>query len=78
MKATYTTEQAWGDLREWHSAPDLTIDIADGRNQNITALDWKNQDGSTGSIAFQTGMTEFLGYYEKPSEGPIAYRGRRK
>lgn len=78
MKVTFTTEQSWGDLREWHAAPDLTIEIADGRNQNISALDWRNQDGSTGSIAFQSDLSTFLGYYEKPNEGPIAYRGRRK
>lgn len=78
MKANFSTEQAWGDLRDWHTAPDLAIDLTDGRNQNITTLDWRNQDGSTGSISFQQDMSEFLGYYQKPNEGPIAYRGRRK
>ncbi len=78
MKVSFSTEQSWGDLREWHPAQDLVIDIADGRNQNLANLDWRNQDGSNASISFQTGMTEFLGYYQKPSEGPIAYRGKRK
>lgn len=78
MRTTFATEQAWGDLTSWHPAPDLSVDLADGRDQNISTLEWKNQDGSTGSISFQTGMSEFLGYYQKPNEGPIAYRGRRK
>ncbi|HEU5375677.1 MAG TPA: hypothetical protein VFV38_09580 [Ktedonobacteraceae bacterium] len=76
-KVTYSTEQAWGDLQQWHRAPDLTVDVADGDNNDITALSWQRQDGSEGSISFQSRQESFLGYYRKPNEGPIAYRGRR-
>lgn len=78
MKVSFETEQAWGDLRDWHPAQDLVIDLSDGRNQSIASLNWKNQDGSTASVSFQSNMTDFLGYYQKPGEGPIAYRGKRK
>lgn len=75
--ATFRTEQSWGDLKQWHSAPDLRIDVIDGDGSEITTLSWKRHDGSEGSISFQDGQTGFLGYYRKPNEGPIAYRGVR-
>jgi len=76
-QTTYRTEVAWGNLTEWHPAPNLVIDINDGRNSPLSTLSWKEQDGTTGSISFQSDLSEFLGYYQKPNEGPIAYRGRR-
>ncbi len=75
--ATFRTEQSWGDLQQWHQAPDLTIDLADGDTNNLTALSWEKTDGSEGSISFQSNLDSFLGYYRKPNEGPIAYRGQR-
>ncbi len=78
MKIAYRTEQAWGNLTEWHSAPDLVVDLSDGQGQTLEALYWRNQDGSAGSISFQSDLSEFLGYYQKAEEGPIAYRGHRK
>ncbi|QBD78138.1 hypothetical protein EPA93_19905 [Ktedonosporobacter rubrisoli] len=75
--ATFRTEQAWGNLTQWHPAPNLNIDLTDGDNNEITAVSWQRADGSEGSISLQEDQTSFLGYYRKPNEGPIAYRGSR-
>lgn len=74
---TYRTEVSWGNLTEWHQAPNLVIDLNDGGNSPLSKLSWEEQNGTTGSISFQSNLSEFLGYYQKPNEGPIAYRGRR-
>lgn len=78
MRLTYTTEQAWGNLTQWHQAPDLIIELNDGDTSPLSTFSWALQDGAKGSISFQSNQNEFLGYYQKPNEGPIAYRGRRK
>jgi hypothetical protein len=75
--AKFSTEQAWGDLTQWHPAPDLNINLEDGDQNDLVATAWQRKDGSEGSISFQDGQKSFLGYYRKPGEGPIAYRGRR-
>jgi hypothetical protein len=77
MSLTYRTEVSWGNITEWHSAPNLVIDLNDGRSSPLAKISWQEQDGTTGSISFQSDLSSFLGYYQKPNEGPIAYRGRR-
>ncbi len=75
--ATFQTEQSWGDLTQWHRAPELNVNLEDGDRSEITEIAWHRKDGSEGSISFQDGQRSFLGYYRKPNEGPIAYRGTR-
>jgi hypothetical protein len=75
--ATFRTEQSWGDLKQWHQAPNLSIDLTDGDSNNLTGISWQKADGTEGSISFQDNLTSFLGFYRKPNEGPIAYRGQR-
>jgi hypothetical protein len=76
MIYTYQTENAWGDITEWHAASNLSFAI-DGENGTVPAmLAWTDQQGNAASISFQTDMSTFFGYYQRPDEGPIAYRGR--
>jgi hypothetical protein len=37
MHFTYTTQQAWDDLTQWHDAPDVTSDLGDGRPSDPSA-----------------------------------------
>jgi hypothetical protein len=72
---TYQTEDAWGDITEWHSTPDLSFAINSGNGAVPATLAWTDQQGNVASISFQTDMSSFFGYFQKPNEGPIAYRG---
>jgi hypothetical protein len=73
---TYQTAHAWGDITEWHCASNLSFAINIGNGAAPTTLKWKDQQGNTASISFQTDMSTFFGYYQRPDKGPIAYRGR--
>ena len=78
MKYTFKTEVAWGDLQQWHKAKELVIEVTDESGSELSNLSWKKLDGTVGSISFQPDMKDFLGYYQKPKEGPVAYRGTRR
>ena len=75
---TYQTENSWGPITEWHQAPDLTFALNDGIVGDLANLSWRDQQGNSGSISFQSDGSSFFGYYQKVNEGPIAYRGTKK
>ena len=72
---TYQTENAWGDITEWHTASNLSFAIDGGNGAVPAMLAWTDQQGNAASISFQTDMSTFFGYFQRPNEGPIAYRG---
>jgi hypothetical protein len=72
---TYRTENAWGDITQWHSASNLSFAINSGNRAVPATLAWTDQQGNAASISFQTNMSTFFGYFQRPNEGPIAYRG---
>lgn len=77
MARTYKTQVQWGGPNApWHPAADLTVAISEGGKDSVTSkLSWQDEAGNFASISFQSGATSFIGYYQKPGEGPISYMG---
>ncbi|MBV8822977.1 MAG: hypothetical protein JO123_09325 [Ktedonobacteraceae bacterium] len=75
---TYRTEQSWGPITEWHPYSDLVFSVDGGTGQAPATLAWRDQQGNSFAISFQSDMSSFFGYFQRVNEGPIAYRGTRK
>lgn len=75
---TYATQNSWGPLTQWHTAADLNFLVECGTGSPPASLSWRDQQGTVFAISFASDMSSFLGYFQRPNEGPIAYRGTRK
>ncbi|GCE31051.1 hypothetical protein KDA_65350 [Dictyobacter alpinus] len=72
---TYRTENSWGPIIEWHAAADLNLHVDAGTSSPPASLSWRDQQGNSFAISFASDMSSFFGYFQRPHEGPIAYRG---
>jgi hypothetical protein len=75
---TYRTEQSWGPITEWHPSANLVFSVDAGTGSIPSTLEWRDQQGNSFAISFQSDMSTFFGYFQKVNEGPIAYRGSRQ
>lgn len=75
---TYATENSWGPITQWHPAADLSFSVDAGTGSPPASLTWRDQQGNSFAISFQSDMSSFFGYFQRIHEGPIAYRGTKK
>ncbi|GAA4895578.1 hypothetical protein [Streptomonospora salina] len=68
----FRTEEGWGG--GWHRSGELRL-LVDDSGTPVERITWRDQQGNSGSVAFEPGAGGFLGYYQRHNEGPIGYRG---
>ncbi|GCE24202.1 hypothetical protein [Dictyobacter kobayashii] len=75
---SYATQTSWGNITEWHDAPDIGFSFDLGTNSIPANLAGRDQQGNSFAVGFSSDMNTFFGYFQRYNEGPIAYRGTRK
>jgi hypothetical protein len=73
---TYRVEHAEDNMSQWYSGTNLVLFIDSGETALPSMLSWRDRRGNMASISFQSSMSGFIGYYQRPNAGPLAYRGR--
>jgi hypothetical protein len=69
----FATEEGWGG--GWHESAPLAVAV--GEDARLPSrMSWRDKRGNSGTVAFTSDGSAFLGTYQRVGEGAIGYRGR--